>query len=1241
MKKCICTILVIVAISFAGTITKTFNFSESDLIFDRYNNYIILNLPGLNHTTEVGSPYLPMALYTVLVPPTAEVVSITVEKSENVEIPGVFDVMPVPEYQPISSTTGPIINANHEVYAQNTAYPGRLVDYSRTGSKSGYRLCGFSLYPVQYVPNEKRLIFYRHITVKINYEEGKITPIQLTDLQKEVFEKEIRTIVINPEDISGFAPDLHYVETQCNYLLITTDAFASSFQPLVDWRNKQGYKGEILTMATITSTYPGRDNPEKIRNAIISYFQTRGLIFVVLGGDGDNQYVPKRGVYVSYSGYTETSMPCDLYFSDLTGSWDGDHDNTFGETNDSIDFYPDVYVGRASVSSTAQATTFVNKVLTFEKNPPADYLKRILLPSVMLFASYNWHGHIVNDSIALITPSGWTDRSILDPTSTMPMRDSLDNGFEFCHVPAHGNETGFYTQSGTQIYGVGTANFQTNGNRLFILNSIACLSGSFDYSGGDCLAEAMMHNPNGGAVATIQNSRDGWGAPPILGPSERMDVDFYDFLINRDTFLIGGAHARSKSIHTSQALSDGCWRWCIYELNLFGDPAMPMWTEVPQTMTAQFPQVVPLGPSTFNIQVSRSLGGPVNRALVSVEKGTEVYAQGYTDISGVASIPISPITPGRFYITVTAHNCYPYEDSAMVQSNGAYVAYLRAAMIDSARGNGDGIPNPGEGINMRTWVKNWGNLAATNVIGRLRTTQTCLSILDSVKSFGTISANDSAFTGPNGFDFTIAPACTNGQNIAMLLNCRDALDSTWTSNVFIRVGAPVLVYRNKSVYDPAPGNNNGRLDPGETADLIVTLANQGYGNGYNVVGTLRSYDNRLVVSDSVGSFGTVFHETTGTNQTDRFTLTASSSIAPGTPIPCSLKITASDNYQRTVGFSIVIGEFRTIDPIPDGPRVPVVYWAYDNIDTLYVQRPVYNWVEIKNLSTRITYAQNDQARVIPLPTGFGSLKFYGQRYDSISVSVDGWIACGRDTTHAYSNAQLPSSTARPKMIAANWDDLRESATGGSGAIWSYYNPVNGTFIIEWDSVSYFSVTTTRDKFEVIFYDSTYVTPTGDNTFIVQYMTANLTNSSTIGIQDETQTIGIQYLFNGTYHPAAAGLVAGRAIKYTTAEPITGCKEELFVDISKKPVLFANRPNPFRDQTFINYSINSRGRVALQIYDAAGRLVRTLLNNVQDAGSYTMRWDSKDENGKNVAQGIYFCRLKTNKNTAIRKLAVVK
>lgn len=1240
MKKHLCIMLAMVVIAFAGTITKTFNFSETQLSFDRYDDYIIPNLVGLDHINEVGSPYLPMAIYNVLVPATADVVSITIENSQSVEIPGTFDVMPTPEYQPISLSTGPIINANQDIYKLNIAYPGHLVNYAQTGDKSGYRISSFALYPLQYIPSEKKLVLYTSITVKIHYEQGRVAPTFLTAKQKEVFSKEVRSIIINPNDIITYSPAEHKLQNEVNYLLITTDAFASSFQPLVDWRTKQGLKGEILLVSTINSTYPGRDLPEKIRNAIIYYYQNRGLIFVLLGGD--NTYVPKRGVYISYSGYTETSMPCDLYFSDLTGSWDGDRDNVFGEVpSDSIDFYPDVYVGRASVNNTTQATTFVNKVFTYEKNPPTDYLKRMLLPSVMLFSSYNYHGRVVNDTIANITQTGWTDRLIIDPTTTTPMRDSLNNGFGFCHVSAHGNEVGFYTQTSQLIYGTAAASSQTNSNKLFILNSIACHPGAFDYT-SDCLAEVIMNNPNGGGVATILNSRYGWGMPPQFGPSEWIDVKFYDFLFRKDSFLIGVAHARSKALYTLNAISGtgaGCWRWCIYELNLFGDPAMPMWTDVPQNLSVDFPRVIPIGPFNLNISVT-SNSNPVNHALVSVSKGTEIYAQGYTNTLGSVAISVTATTPGKFYITVTAHNNYPYQDSGIVQANGAYVSFLRASYVDSAWGNGDGIPNPGEVINMRAWVKNWGNALASNVIGKLRLSESTATIGDSVKSFGNISANDSAYTGTYGYVFTVAPSCTNNQRINFQLYCQDAVDSIWISNISVRVGTPVLAYRDKTVYDPAPGNNNQKLDPGETADLILILANQGYGNGYNVVGTLRSYDSRLTVSDSVGTFGTIYHDTTGSNPTDRFTLTASSSIPQGTAITCSLTLTADGNYTKTIGFILIIGEFRTIDPIPDGPRTPPRYWAYDNVDTLYLERPVYNWVEIKNIGTRLSFNQNDQVRNVPLPAGFGTLKFYGQNYNSISISVDGWIVCGYDTTRAYSNQPIPSTAARPAMICANWDDLYHANSGIGGVYW-YYNAVNGTFIVEWDSLYYYNATSTRDKFQVIFYDSTYLTPTGDNIILVQYMTANLTNSATVGIQDETRTIGIQYLYNATYHPAAAGLVSGRAIKFTTAYPYTAIDENLIVNINYGANLYTNRPNPFRDHTFITYNIPYPSKVSLAIYDAAGRLVKTLINNIQDVGNYTLRWDGKNEVGNKVSQGIYFCRLATEKNCSIRKLTIIK
>jgi hypothetical protein len=211
------------------------------------------------------------------------------------------------------------------------------------------------------------------------------------------------------------------------------------------------------------------------------------------------------------------------------------------------------------------------------------------------------------------------------------------------------------------------------------------------------------------------------------------------------------------------------------------------------------------------------------------------------------------------------------------------------------------------------------------------------------------------------------------------------------------------------------------------------------------------------------------------------------------------------------------------------------------------------------------------------------------------------------------------------MIAVNWDDLRESNTGGSGAVWWYYNSTNNTFIVEWDSVSYYNTSTVRDKFQVILYDSTYSTSTGDNIILVQYMTANLYTSSTIGIEDPTETIGIQYLFDSSYHPAAAVIQPGRAIKYTTQSPTGIEMSNAQFPISNIQPLIKVHPNPFRGQTIIQLTAPIEIGKSLKIYNSSGRLLKTFSNSNNQSlktNNYFV-WDGKDELGNKVGSGIYF------------------
>jgi hypothetical protein len=93
-----------------------------------------------------------------------------------------------------------------------------------------------------------------------------------------------------------------------------------------------------------------------------------------------------------------------------------------------------------------------------------------------------------------------------------------------------------------------------------------------------------------------------------------------------------------------------------------------------------------------------------------------------------------------------------------------------------------------------------------------------------------------------------------------------------------------------------------------------------------------------------------------------------------------------------------------------------------------------------------------------------------------------------------------------------------------------------------------------------------------------------------------------------------------------------------------PVYFLanNYPNPFNPVTTITYGIDGRTPVTLRIYDVAGRLVRTLVNAVQEPGNrYTVTWDGRNAFGRNVSSGIYFCRLTTGARTSTRKMVLLR
>ena len=88
-------------------------------------------------------------------------------------------------------------------------------------------------------------------------------------------------------------------------------------------------------------------------------------------------------------------------------------------------------------------------------------------------------------------------------------------------------------------------------------------------------------------------------------------------------------------------------------------------------------------------------------------------------------------------------------------------------------------------------------------------------------------------------------------------------------------------------------------------------------------------------------------------------------------------------------------------------------------------------------------------------------------------------------------------------------------------------------------------------------------------------------------------------------------------------------------------LFQNYPNPFNPETEISYQLPGKSAVEMTIYNLQGQKIKTLISEHQAAGSHRVKWDAKDEQGNEVASGVYLCRLKAGEYVAIRRLLLLR
>jgi subtilisin family serine protease len=148
------------------------------------------------------------------------------------------------------------------------------------------------------------------------------------------------------------------------------------------------------------------------------------------------------------------------------------------------------------------------------------------------------------------------------------------------------------------------------------------------------------------------------------------------------------------------------------------------------------------------------------------------------------------------------------------------------------------------------------------------------------------------------------------------------------------------------------------------------------------------------------------------------------------------------------------------------------------------------------------------------------------------------------------------------------------------------------------------------------------------------------NSDEFEVRMQTTSDPIVYSMSPEY---AGWLGGGRLNAYRALIDCTDVVEPVSLNrnLPDEYVLLQNYPNPFNPNTTISYQLPVSGLVRLNIFNVRGQLVKTLVNQDQPAGTYTIQWDGRDEQGQTATSGIYFYQLKSQHWSEVRKMVLMR
>ena len=876
----------------------------------------------------VGAPDLPRVPVWIEVPAGMRVTGV-LATPEGLRDLGKAELAPVARDRRIDEEVAPKAESDPAIYGQAQAYPGTWAEIGSQGSLRGHWVVAVLVTPVQWNPATKGLQAASQVRIELELrpasaaELAEVAPrtriVQEIEAEFEAgASKLVRGFIpatptesmapaagTGPAGPGPYQPSFRPTTdgSAVEYVIVTSQALASEFQRLADWKTQKGVQAVVRTVEWIDQMYPnGADRSERIRFFVRDAYQNWGTAYVLLGGDSD--VIPVR--YSQSLFFGGESIPADIYYGCLDGNWNGDGDSRFGEGDiagqmeDDADLIFEVSIGRAPVSTLSQTDTFIDKTLGYDKTPASStrFPHSILVLAERLFPAT--HGADVAEQALDMLPPWIRVARLYEESANYPGSveltrqaaiDSINAGFGIVHHVGHGYRN-------TMSVGAGTLNNSdadnlTNSPRNSVVFAINCSSASTDFN---AIGERWVKNANGGSIAYLGTSRLAFISASITYQNE-----WYAQVWEDSVRSIGWATDAARMALIPGSNIDGVSRWNLMATTLLGDPEADLYTNAVIPIQVSHPANVALGAAPITVTVMAQ-GTPVAGATVTLWKANEVYVRGTTSGAGTVQLPITATATGP--LTVTVHKSYyrPYIGSVNVTGATGPYLFVNATTVDddntgSSSGDSDGQADAGEVVELRLTLRNGGSQSATNVNATLVESDpdNCITITPGAVSYGTIAAGGSS-QGTGSFLVTISDSAPVACQPVLTVNVTST-QGPWQDAVVLPLRRPYLEHYNHTVDDQAPrGDGDGQIEANETIFYRVNLKNTGLDRATGVTATLAALQlvnhqphPLVTIADANSSFGTILPGASVLG--DRFEFTLASNCDPKTVL---LQITLVD-----------------------------------------------------------------------------------------------------------------------------------------------------------------------------------------------------------------------------------------------------------------------------------------------------------------------------------------------------------